>query len=59
MGAMVLVMAPWLMLLSAWAYTVVFTFASLWFAHYSLAALHRLRQMASAVSYVHESRFAA
>ena len=59
MGAMVLVMAPWLLLLSAWAYTVVFAFASLWFAHYSLAALHRLRQMAQAVSYVHESRFAA
>jgi hypothetical protein len=47
-----------LLLASAWAYTVVFAFASLWFAHYTLAALARLRQLASAVSYVHESRFA-
>jgi hypothetical protein len=58
MGAMALIMAPWLLLASAWAYTVVFAFASLWFAHYTLAALARLRQLASAVSYVHESRFA-
>jgi hypothetical protein len=47
------------MLVATWAYTVVFVFASLWFAHYSLAALHRLRQAASALSYVHESRFVA
>lgn len=58
-GAMALALAPWLMLLAAWAYTVVFAFASLWFAHYTLAALHRLRQSAAAASYVHESRFAS
>ncbi len=57
-GSMVLVLAPWLLLVAVWLYTVVFAFASLWFAHYSLAALHRLRQVASVVSYVHESRFA-
>lgn len=57
-GSMVLVLAPWLMLVAVWLYTVVFAFASLWFAHYSLAALHRLRQVAAVVSYVHESRFA-
>ena len=27
-----------------WIYTLVFAFASLWFAHYCLAALHQLRQ---------------
>jgi hypothetical protein len=29
--------------LSVWLYTLVFTFAACWFAHYALAALHRLR----------------
>lgn len=57
-GAMALALAPWLMPLAAWGYTIVFSFASLWFAHYTLAALHRLRQTAAVQSYVHESRFA-
>jgi hypothetical protein len=39
--------------LAIWIYTLVFAFSSLWFAHFSLAALHALRQEAlSAV--VHE-----
>jgi hypothetical protein len=31
-----------------WIYTLVFAFSSLWFAHYCLAALERLRPGASA-----------
>lgn len=30
--------------LAIWIYTLVFAFASLWFAHYALSALHQLRQ---------------
>ena len=29
-----------------WIYTLVFSFSSLWFAHYALSALHALRQEA-------------
>lgn len=29
--------------IAIWIYTLVFAFSSLWFAHYGLAALHRLR----------------
>lgn len=42
-GAAALVFAPILLILSIWLYTLVFAFASLWFAHYALAALARLR----------------
>jgi membrane protein implicated in regulation of membrane protease activity len=30
--------------LAVWIYTVVFAFSSLWFTHFSLAALQQLRQ---------------
>lgn len=43
-GALTLVFAPLLVLASVWLYTLVFAFASLWFAHFTLAKLHRLRQ---------------
>jgi len=43
LGAMALVFAPLLIVASVWLYTLVFAFASLWFAHYALAALQRLR----------------
>lgn len=43
LGLSALVFAPLLMLVLVWLYTVVFAFATLWFAHYTLAALHRLR----------------
>lgn len=33
--------------LAIWIYTLVFAFSSLWFAHYALAALHRLRAEAA------------
>ncbi|HSV34934.1 MAG TPA: EI24 domain-containing protein [Ramlibacter sp.] len=35
--------------LAIWIYTLVFAFASLWFAHYGLAALERLRAEPAAV----------
>ena len=42
-SAMTLVLAPLLILLSIWLYTLVFAFSSLWFAHFLLGALQRLR----------------
>ncbi|GAB1387960.1 MAG: hypothetical protein AMXMBFR78_29670 [Rubrivivax sp.] len=44
LGATALVMAPLLMPLLLWLYTILFAFATLWFTHYLLAALQRLRQ---------------
>lgn len=43
-GAMFIALAPLLVPIAIWVYTLVFAFASLWFAHYCLAALERLRQ---------------
>ena len=43
-SALALVFAPFLILVSIWLYTLVFAFSSLWFAHYLLAALQRLRR---------------
>lgn len=43
-SALALVLAPLLILVSIWLYTLVFAFSSLWFAHYLLAALARLRR---------------
>ena len=45
-SALTLVFAPLLILVSIWLYTLVFAFSSLWFAHYLLAALQRLRAVA-------------
>lgn len=42
-GATTLIFAPLLMLGAVWLYTLIFVFASLWFAHFLLAALARLR----------------
>jgi Etoposide-induced protein 2.4 (EI24) len=36
--------------LAIWIYTLVFAFSSLWFAHYCLAALEKLRAQATAVT---------
>ena len=47
-SAAALVLAPLLVLLSVWLYTLVFAFAALWFAHFALAALQRLRAQAVA-----------
>jgi hypothetical protein len=42
-GAMFIALAPLLVPLAIWVYTLVFAFASLWFAHFLLASLQRLR----------------
>lgn len=42
-GALSVVLAPVLIPVAVWIYTLVFAFAALWFAHYLLAALHALR----------------
>ncbi|MEI7783488.1 MAG: EI24 domain-containing protein [Betaproteobacteria bacterium] len=43
-GAMFIAMAPVLVPVAVWIYTLVFAFSSLWFAHYSLAMLEKLRK---------------
>ena len=43
-GAMFIAMAPILVPVAIWIYTLVFAFSSLWFAHYTLAALEQLRK---------------
>ncbi|MBC7994413.1 MAG: EI24 domain-containing protein [Rhizobacter sp.] len=42
-GAMFLFLAPVLVPLAIWIYTLVFAFSALWFAHYSLSALQTMR----------------
>lgn len=49
-GAMFVAMAPVLVPVAIWVYTLVFAFSSLWFAHYSLAALEQLRKKNNALS---------
>ena len=43
-GAVFVVMSPILVPLAIWIYTLVFAFSSLWFVHYTLAALEQLRK---------------
>lgn len=43
-GAMFVAMAPILVPVAIWIYTLVFAFSSLWFAHYTLSALEQLRK---------------
>ena len=42
-GAMYVAMAPILVPVAIWVYTLVFAFSSLWFTHYALSALQHLR----------------
>lgn len=49
-GALALPLAPILMPLSLWLYTLVFAFSALWFTHYALAALHGLRSREAATA---------
>jgi hypothetical protein len=50
-GAMFVAMAPILVPIAIWIYTLVFAFSSLWFTHYALSALQQLRaQNATAVA---------
>lgn len=48
-GAATLIFAPILLIVSVWLYTLVFAFASCWFAHYLLAQLQVLRDLDAAV----------
>ncbi|MHB1197993.1 MAG: EI24 domain-containing protein [Polaromonas sp.] len=50
-GAMFVVMAPILVPVAIWIYTLVFAFSSLWFAHYTLAALDQLRKKNSELAH--------
>jgi hypothetical protein len=43
-GVMAVPMMPLLLPVFMWLYTLVFAFAALWFTHYALAALERLRR---------------
>jgi Etoposide-induced protein 2.4 (EI24) len=42
-GVLFLTLAPLLVPIAVWIYTLVFAFSALWFAHYALNALHALR----------------
>ncbi len=42
-SALTLALAPLLIIVSVWLYTLIFAFSALWFAHYALAALQLLR----------------
>ena len=42
-SAAALIFAPLLAVVSVWLYTIVFAFASCWFAHFALAELQRMR----------------
>lgn len=44
-GALFIAMAPILVPFAIWIYTLVFAFSSLWFSHYTLAALADLRKV--------------
>jgi hypothetical protein len=48
-GAMFVAMAPILVPVAIWIYTLVFAFSSLWFAHYTLNALEQLRKKKNAL----------
>ncbi|MGC3987647.1 MAG: EI24 domain-containing protein [Pseudorhodoferax sp.] len=48
-GALTVVLAPVLVPVSVWLYTLVFAFSALWFTHYALAALEALRAEAASV----------
>ena len=50
-GAMFIAMAPIVVPLAIWIYTLVFAFSSLWFAHYCLVALEQLRKRNSAAAH--------
>ncbi len=43
LGVLAIVLAPFILVVSLWLYTLVFVFSSLWFAHFLLAALDALR----------------
>ena len=46
-GALSFIFAPLLAVVAVWVYTLMFAFAALWFAHFTLARLARLRALAA------------
>ena len=46
-GAMFIALAPLLVPVAIWIYTLVFAFASLWFSHFALTVLQRMRTQAA------------
>ena len=46
-GAMFIALAPVLVPMAIWVYTLVFAFSSLWFAHFGLSALQAMRHEAT------------
>ena len=57
-GAMFVALAPVLVPVAIWIYTLVFAFSSLWFAHYTLEALEQLRLNNSALAQVNSAQAA-
>ena len=57
-GAMFVALAPVLVPVAIWIYTLVFAFSSLWFAHYTLEALEQLRNKNNAVAKVNSTQAA-
>ena len=43
LSPMALILAPFVAIVCIWIYTMIFTFSALWFTHYALTALQRLR----------------
>ncbi len=58
-GALFIAMAPVLVPFAIWIYTLVFAFSSLWFAHFTLAALQELRAKKEAEAAVLPARRAS
>ena len=54
-GAMFVALAPVLVPVAIWIYTLVFAFSSLWFAHYTLEALEQLRLKNNALAQVNNA----
>jgi hypothetical protein len=50
LGFMAVALAPFLVPLSIWLYTLIFAFSSLWFAHFGLHSLQSLRAERTAVA---------
>ena len=57
-GAVFIAMAPVLVPLAIWIYTLVFAFSSLWFAHYALDVLEQFRKEKEALAQVERARSA-
>ena len=57
-GAMFVALAPVLVPVAIWMYTLVFAFSSLWFSHYALHALEQLRKKNSAAAQVSSAQVA-